>query len=135
MTGTLIASAHLESGEPPHRQSIRVGHHTIVADEGPSNGGADAGPSPFGLVLSGLIACTSITLRMYADRKGWTLGQVRVDARMFREAGGDGRRIERIIRCEAPLTDEQKRRLGEIADKTPVTRALVQGIPIATTLP
>ena len=133
MTGTLVASAHLESDGPPHRQSIRVGHHTLVADEPPTSGGADAGPSPFGLILAGLIACTSITLRMYADRKGWSLGKVRVDARMFRDADGNGRRIERIIRVEAPLTDEQKSRLAEIADKTPVTRALTSGTPIATT--
>jgi putative redox protein len=134
MSGTLVATAHVQSDGPPHRQSIQVGHHTLVADEGPSNGGADAGPSPFGLLLSGLIACTSITLRMYADRKGWSLGTVRVDARMFRDPDGGGLRIERAIRLEAPLTDEQKGRLAEIADKTPVTLAVVRGTPIATTV-
>jgi putative redox protein len=133
MTGTLITTVHVESGEPPHRQSIRIGHHTIVSDEPPTNGGGDAGPSPFGLLLGGLAACTSITLRMYADRKGWSLGTVTVDARMFRAADGTGFQIERLVRTSGPLSEEQKRRLAEIADKTPVTLALARGTPIATT--
>jgi len=132
--GTLIATVHLESGETPHRQSIRAGHHTLVADEPASNGGADAGPSPFSFLLSGLAACTAITLRMYADRKGWSLGPLQVDARIFRDAGGEGYHIERVIRPGAPLTDEQKKRLAEIADKTPVTRAVRGGTPIVTTI-
>jgi putative redox protein len=135
MTGTLVSTVHLESGEPPHRQSIRIGHHTIVADEPPTNGGGDAGPSPFGLLLGSLAACTSITLRMYADRKGWSLGTVNVEARIFRGADGDGYQIERVVRASAPLSDEQKRKLAEIADKTPVTRALGRGIPITTSFP
>src|SRR5215471_18734435 len=129
MTGTLLAAVYLDSGDPPHRQSIRAGHHTVVSDEPKTNGGQDAGPSPFGLVLSGLAACTSITLRMYADRKGWTLGTVHVDARIFRDAEGDGLRIERVLRFGAPLSEEQKQRLAEIADKTPVTKAVGRGMP------
>src|SRR5215471_401000 len=133
MTGTLLAAVYLDSGDPPHRQSIRAGHHTLVSDEPTTNGGQDAGPSPFGLLLSGLAACTSITLRMYADRKGWTLGTVHVDARIFRDGENkDGLRIERMLRFEAPLSDEQKHRLAEIADQTPVTKALGRGMPIAT---
>jgi len=132
MTGTLIGTVYVESGEPPHRQSIRIGRHTVLADEPPTNGGNDAGPSPFGLMLAGLAACTSITLRMYADRKGWSLGTVHVDARIFRDAEGDGLRVERVLRFGAPLSDDQKQRLVEIADKTPVTKALGRGTPIAT---
>jgi putative redox protein len=131
--GTLISTVHVESGETPHRQSLHIGHHTIVADEPPSNGGGDAGPPPFGLLLGSLAACTSITLRMYADRKGWSLGTVNVDARIFRNADGAGLQIERVVRTSAPLSEEQKRRLAEIADKTPVTRAISGGTPIATT--
>src|SRR5215510_5673130 len=130
MPGTLIASVHLESGDAPHRQSIRVGHHNLVADEPTTNGGADAGPSPFGLLLSALVACTSITLRMYADRKGWALGPIRIDARLSRD--GDAYHIERLIRLEATLSDEQKQRLSEIADKTPVTKAILAGTKITT---
>jgi putative redox protein len=135
MTGTLLGAVHLESGDPPHRQSIRAGHHDILADEPASNGGGDAGPSPFSLMLAGLAACTSITLRMYADRKGWVLGTVKVDARMSRAAEGDGFQIERVVRLGAPLSEEQKQRLAEIADKTPVTKAIARGVPITTTFP
>jgi putative redox protein len=131
MSGTQIAAAFLESGEPIHRQSIRVGHHTIVADEPPSNGGADAGPSPFSLLLASVAACTSITLRMYADRKGWALGTVKVDVRIFRD--GDAVRIDRVVRLSGQVTGEQKQRLAEIADKTPVTKVLLKGVTIATT--
>jgi putative redox protein len=131
MSETQIAAAFLESGEPAHRQSIRAGHHTIVADEPPSNGGHDAGPSPFALLLASLAACTSITLRMYADRKGWTLGTVKVDVRVFRD--GDATRIDRVVRLSAPVTDEQKHRLAEIAEKTPVTKLLLKGTAISTT--
>jgi putative redox protein len=131
--GTLLSAAYLESGEPPHRQSIRIGHHTVVSDEPAANGGGDTGPSPTGLVLAGLVACTSITLRMYADRKGWTLGQIHVEARMMRDESGEGTRIDRVVRVAAPLSDEQKRRLAEIADKTPVTKTLARATPITTT--
>jgi putative redox protein len=130
MTATIAAS--LISEEPPHRQSIRVGHHMIVADEPVANGGGDAGASPFGLMLGALAACTSITLRMYADRKGWSLGVVNVDVSLSRD--GDVQRIERVIRFGAPLSDEQKQRLAEIADKTPVTKVVRAGMPIATTV-
>jgi len=131
MSGTQIAAVFLESGEPVHRQTIRAGHHTIVADEPPTNGGGDAGPSPFVLLLSSLAACTSITLRMYADRKGWALGTIKVDVRFLRD--GDATQIDRVVRLSEPVTDEQKQRLAEIADKTPVTKVLQRSTTIATT--
>ena len=64
----------------PYATRIIAGRHTLTADEPVAAGGADAGPAPFAYLLSGLIACTAITLRMYADRKGWALRRVTVDA-------------------------------------------------------
>jgi putative redox protein len=127
---TLIMTAHAESGAAPHAQQIRIGHHLITADEPAANGGGDTGPSPTGLMLGALAACTSVTLRMYADRKGWALGTVRVDVRLLRSSGAE--RIERSLRFGAELTAEQVGRLLEIAEKTPVTRMLKAGVPIAT---
>ena len=65
--------------DPNYRQSVRCGRHEMLADERPVRGGADAGPMPFEYLLSGLGACTSITLRMYAERKGWSPVAIDVD--------------------------------------------------------
>ena len=113
--------------------TIRAGKHQLTSDEAEPNGGTNTGPAPYALLLSALGACTSITLRMYADRKGWTLGTIDVVPRMLKSKAG-GERIEREIRVGAALTEEQKTRLAEIAGKTPVTRTLTAGVPIATTV-
>jgi putative redox protein len=126
----LLARVHLDSGDAPYVQSMRAGRHELTADEPPSVGGADAGPGPYNLVVAGLIACTSITLRMYADRKGWQLGPVHIDATMRRD--GDVEIIERTITLAATVTAEQQAKLAEIAEKTPVTKTLKRATTIVT---
>jgi len=111
---------------------IRAGRHQLPADEPTSNGGTDTGPNPIQLLLSALGACTSITLRMYAQRKGWELGEIEVDLEMSRE--GEVERIARRIRFSAPLAEEQRARLAQIAGRTPVTRTLERGVKIETLL-
>jgi putative redox protein len=106
--------------------------HRLLADEPIAAGGGDGGPSPVELVATGLAACTAITLRMYAERKGWELGAVSVDCRAWAEDGHH--RFERTIGFGAPLSAEQRTRLGEIAEKTPVTKLVRAGAPIATEL-
>jgi putative redox protein len=128
----LVARATLDS-ESGFAQKIHTGHHHLTADEPEHAGGTDSGPSPYGLVLSGLGACTAITLRMYAARKGWELGALHVELRMFKDADGKNERIERTIRVGGALSDEQRARLAEIAEKTPVTKSIRAGVPIATT--
>ena len=130
-----IASAEVTS-TTGYAQRIQAGRHALTSDEPTSNGGADSGPSPYALLLSSLGACTSITLAMYARRKGWTLGEVEVSLRMQKdvENNGQGDRIDRTVRFGAPLTEEQRARLAEICEKTPVTRTIRAGTPIATTL-
>ena len=83
-------------------------------------------------VLSGLGAFTSITLRMYAERKGWSLGTVTVRLKLFREETGI--RIEREVALGAELDDDQRARIADICERTPVTLALKSGIAIRTTL-
>jgi hypothetical protein len=75
------AGAVTSATAPQRRVELRAGAHQMVADEPATNGGGDAGRSPFGLLLSGLAACTAITLRMYGERKGWALAAIEVDVR------------------------------------------------------
>lgn len=127
-----MATVHLDSRDAKYAQDIRIGSHQLVADEPQSNGGQDAGPNPYSYLLAGLAACTSITLRMYAERKGWELGPIHVDVWFHRS--GDEERIERTIVLAPSVTEEQRARLAEIAEKTPVTKTIKRGTPIVTKL-
>jgi putative redox protein len=127
-----MASVHLESVQGL-AQEIRTRGHVLAADEPKDNGGTDTGFAPYELLLAALAACTSATLRIYADRKGWTLGRIVVDAR-FRRDAEKNECIARTITFGAPLSVEQRKRLAEIAEKTPVTKTLLRGLPIKTAI-
>ena len=114
-------------------QQIASGHHRLTADEPIARGGSDSGASPYELLLASLGACTSITLRMYAGRKEWELGKITVGLR-FTAADDQKGHIDRRLSFSKPLTAEQTQRLLEIAAKTPVTRALMAGVTIETTI-
>ena len=120
-------------GRSGYTVDVAIRQHRLAADEPRSSGGADAGPTPYELVLAGLGACTAITLRMYAERKGWELGEVAVELRLFKD--GDDAHIEREVRFSAALSDEQRARLAEIAEKPPVTKTIKAGAPIETRFP
>jgi putative redox protein len=128
-----IAHATATSGSavPPWRVDIHAGRHPLVADEPAPEGGGDAGTSPFGLVVSGLAACTAMTLRMYADRKGWALARIDVDIHYDIDEDGNAS-FERTVAVPADLDPEHRQRLTEIAERTPVTLALRNGTPITT---
>src|SRR5438094_5245931 len=110
---------------------IHARRHTLTADEAASHGGTDTGPAPYELLLSGLAACTAITLRMVAARKGWELGSIHVDVELHKDEGGTDR-IMRAITLTAPLDDRQKATLADIAEKTPVTKTIKAGATIET---
>jgi uncharacterized OsmC-like protein len=118
---------------PPYVVDVRIGRHRLRADEPAAAGGGDVGPAPFGLLLAALSACTATTLRMYAERKGWDLVGVAVDARYEKDDDGPAR-IQRRIDVSGALDAGQQQRLAEIADRTPVTRAVSAGTSIHTTL-
>lgn len=115
-----------ENGQGRYQQEVLVGQHRLIADEPASMGGADAGPAPFDFLMSGLGACTSMTLRMYAERKGLALTGISVALRHDKiDVDGIARdRITRQITLEGDLLPEQRRRLLEIANRCPVHRAL-----------
>lgn len=124
-------TAHI--GKDSYQTQIEVGGHALVGDEPERNGGRDAGPAPYDFVLAGLGSCTAITLRMYADRKQWPLDTV--DVGLHLSPGEDGlMQIKRTLSFTGTLDAEQKARLAEIAEKTPVTLTLKAGMAIATTI-
>ena len=132
-----------ESGTGGYAQQITVGPHRLTADE-PRPVGTDTGPSPYDLVLAGLGACTSMTVRMYAERKKWPLEKVTVTLRHNRVHATDCAdcetvvglidHIERLLQFDGDLDEEQRQRLGEIADKCPVHRTLHSEIIVHTTV-
>jgi putative redox protein len=119
-------------GPTNYTTTIAAGSHQLLADEPASAGGADTGPNPLDLLLSALAACTAITLRMYAERKGWAAGGIEVEARFVTDAA-DGH-IDRTITVAGDLDAAQRTRLGEIAARTPVTRIVAEGREIRTTV-
>lgn len=133
-----------ENGHGRFGQNIWDGRHFLKADEPEKIGGEDRGPDPYALVSAGLGACTSMTLRMYADRKKWPLERVAVrvkhdkihaeDCADCETKEGKIDRMQREIEISGDLDDEQRARLLEIADKCPVHRTLERANLIETRL-
>jgi uncharacterized OsmC-like protein len=122
-----------DTGEGDFQVDVRAGGARFVADEPVDAGGLGSGPTPYDLLSAGLGACTVMTLRMYARRKGWALDRVRATVGHRRFAGAtppDGFTRELVV--EGDLTDEQRARLLEIADRCPVHRTLEGGARVQT---
>lgn len=126
-----MAHATALIGETPWRTAIATGGGDLVADEPEALGGAGAGFAPYDLLLASLAACTAITLRMYAARKRWTGGAIKVDLAL--KGGKEDMHIARTLTLEG-FDEEQKSRLADIAERTPVTLTLKNGLPIETRL-
>ena len=129
MAGSTV-TAH--TGSANFQVVLEDGKHSWLADEPESVGGGDRGPSPVDMLLSSLGACTSITLKMYAQRKDWPLDNVHVTLSM--ETGDTGSTIDRRIVLEGALSDEQRERLLQIANACPVHKILSRPIAIRTGL-
>jgi len=137
MSDKLTAVTVAETGEGSYTQTFENGRHTLTADEPLDMGGLDKGPSPFEFVLAGLGACTTMTLRMYADRKGWPLEKVSVKLTHHKE-DDMGNTVVDIITRDITLTGaldtEQRQRLLEIANKCPVHKMLENNPKLQTRL-
>lgn len=135
-------SVRESSSEDGYAHVASASGHTWVLDEPTSSGGDDTGPDPYDVLLSALGACTSMTMRMYARRKGWEYGattvavtHTRVHAKDCEECvSQEGRidRIDRVIDLDPALSEEQRQALLVIADKCPVHRTLTGTIEIFT---
>jgi putative redox protein len=126
-----------ENGRGRYQQSVSVGPHQMIADEPESVGGEDAGPAPFDYLLAGLGACTSMTLRMYAELKKLPLDSVSVTLtheKIDVDGGGKQDRITRRIKLNGDLTPEQQHRMLEIANRCPVHRTLTGSLQIDSEL-
>lgn len=134
----------VHTGQTGYRTEILAGAHRLIADEPVAVGGSGTGPSPYDYLVSALGACTSMTLRMYADRKEWPLESIvvrlkhrKVHARDCSECESKSGRIdvvEREIELRGPLDAEQRERLLEIADRCPVHRTLHSEVRVETRL-
>ena len=132
------------TGREHYRTEISAAGHPLLADEPESYGGTDAGPTPFDYLSAGLGACTTMTLRMYADRKEWPLEGARARVRHRKvhveecadceTETGKIDEFTREIELEGDLTEEQRQRLLEIADRCPVHRTFHAEIKVRTRL-
>ncbi len=137
-------SVVVEAGRLRYVQSVSVGHHLLQGDEPVSVGGSDVGPNPYELLLAALGTCTSITVRMYADRKQWPLEDVHIELSYARVHADDCTAcdkelllvdgIEMELSFFGELSESQRQRLTEIANKCPVHRTLESPIPIRARL-
>ena len=131
-----------ETRNSKFQHTVTIGPHHMLADEPIAVGGEDSGPGPYDFVLAGLGACTSMTMRMYADRKSLPLERVTVtlthskihaeDCAECETREGMLDQIDRVIAIEGALDADQRKRLMEIADKCPVHRTLTSEVRILT---
>ncbi|WP_422039402.1 alpha/beta fold hydrolase [Roseibium sp.] len=136
----------VETGQGKFQAMVAAGQHRLIADEPVSYGGFDSGPSPYDFLSTALGACTVMTLRMYADRKGLKVDRIGTQvlhnkvhaadcadcSEELKEKGGKIDRFERLITLEGDLDAATRQRMLEIADKCPVHRTLEHGAAVIT---
>lgn len=107
-----------------HTVEVRGGDHTLTSDEPKKSGGSDEGPSPQELLAASLASCSAVTLEMYADRKGWDIGDVSVEVDYEPAQRGSPTKFEIQVRLPKELPEDQRERLMQIVARCPVHRTL-----------
>jgi putative redox protein len=123
-----------ETGQGKYQVEARVNGSTLLIDEPVSAGGLGSGPNPYDLLAAALGACTTMTIRLYANRKGWPLTQVKTAVRHSRTGLNAKDRFELDIALEGELDPAQRTRILEIAERCPVHLTLVRGSEVAARL-
>lgn len=126
-----MAHTRAHIGTTDFLTTIETGGRTLSADEPEALGGGNAGFAPYDLLLASLAACTCITLRMYAARKGWPLEAI--DVELHHSKDDKRSKITRVLTLSGALDEAQRARLAEVVERTPVTLTLKEGADIATT--
>ncbi len=144
MEAPVVPEVVVHGGPTGLRQQIQAGPNAWVADEPTAVGGTGEGPTPYDLLLGALGACTSMTLRLYADRRKWPLEGVTVRLRHSRVHRDDCvncekkdssiERVERTLELSGPLTEDQRKHLVDIAERCPVHQTLRNNLEVHTTL-
>jgi putative redox protein len=128
-----IANAKVRTLPEKWGGEIQSGNHTLITDKPESFKGLDRGLAPYDFICSGLISCTMITLRMYAEHKGIDLGEFTVEADF--KANKEGQEwIERRLSFNSELTEELKEKILAVSQKTPVTTTLLRSLEITTVI-
>lgn len=117
------------TGSGPYQQTVTIGPHTLVGDEGADKGSGDTGPTPHELLLAALATCTSMTMKAYAQHKGLALDRVHVTVRGRHDDGVFV--VEKDVRLEGRLDEAQRARILEIGGRCPVARTLSSEIRLA----
>ncbi|MFW2040217.1 OsmC family protein [Acinetobacter sp. ULE_I001] len=129
----IIANAKVKTYPEPWSGEVVSGKHQLITDKPESFGGQDKGLAPYDFICSGLISCTMITLRMYAQHKGLDLGEFTVEADF--NANKEGKEwVERRLSFATPLSEAVHQKVLDICQKTPVTKTLLRSVEINTTI-
>jgi putative redox protein len=117
-------------GEENYLVELKTTNHTVMVDEPESLGGTDQYPNPAQYLLSALASCTAITIKMYADNKGWDVGKINVDVKLkeILSSGKASKKIVKAVQFENQLDDEQIERLLTIGAKCPISKLLEQPV-------
>ncbi|RKG30711.1 OsmC family protein [Acinetobacter tianfuensis] len=129
----VIAKAQVDTLPAPWSGQVSSGKHQLLTDKPESFGGGDTGLAPYDFICTGLISCTMITLRMYAQHKAIDFGEFRVEAEF--NANREGKEwIERRLHFSSPMSEEMQEKVLAICSKTPVTKTLLRSVEIHTAL-
>lgn len=128
----ITATATVTNNDNAYTSNIEIRQHQLLADEPVKNGGEDLGPAPGDYLCAALASCTAITLRMYAQRKGWHVGEIKIKVDLTREPQQNIFKCE--IECTGDLTPEQLERLSVIANSCPVHKLLKKPNEVLTIL-